>query len=56
MYQEMFGVKQRELLTDEFLHILKKHASIIDEKGLRESLKNIVFVQKVTETRGNDQC
>ncbi|TWM73232.1 Ascorbate-specific PTS system EIIA component [Bacillus licheniformis] len=52
VYQEMFGVKQRELLTDEFLHILKKHASIIDEKGLRESLKNIAFVQKVTETRG----
>lgn len=52
VYRHLFGVKQREILTDEFLQLLKKYVHIIDEKGLRESLKQIAFFEKVTESRG----
>ncbi|MED1738851.1 BglG family transcription antiterminator [Bacillus swezeyi] len=51
VYQNLFGIKQREILTEEFIELLNKHVRIIDEKGLRDSLKDIVFLQKATEIR-----
>ncbi|MDA1477833.1 BglG family transcription antiterminator [Bacillus changyiensis] len=52
VYQHLFGIKSRELLIDDFFHILKKYAKIIDEKGLRESLREVTILQKMKEIKG----